>query len=48
MEEPTETMEAAKISDFYNFVKFDDLVIISYPVTVSTGSSVQLLTKMVN
>lgn len=37
-----------KISDFYNFVKFDDLVIISYPVTVSTGSSVQLLTKMVN
>lgn len=37
-----------KISEFYNFVKFDDLVIISYPVTVSTSSSVQLLNKIAN
>lgn len=35
-----------KISDFYNFVKFDDLIIISYPVSISAGSHVNLLGEM--
>ncbi|MCI5892526.1 MAG: DHHW family protein [Clostridiales bacterium] len=34
------------ITDFYDFVKFDDLVIISYPVSISASSHVNLLGKM--
>lgn len=37
---------AFKISDFYDFVKFDDLVIISYPVSISASSHVNLLGEM--
>lgn len=35
-----------KIRDFYDFVKFDDLVIISYPVTVSVDAQTALLAAM--
>ncbi len=35
-----------KIRDFYDFVKFDDLVIISYPVTVSVTAQAALLAAM--
>lgn len=34
------------LSEFYDFAKFDDLVIISYPVSVSVGSHVNLLGEM--
>lgn len=34
---------AFKIKDFYDFVKFDDLIIISYPVSVSVEEQTNLL-----
>lgn len=36
------------LSEFYDFVKFDDLIIISYPVSVSVNTQVELLSKMAN
>lgn len=35
-----------KLKDFYDFVKFDDLVIISYPVSVSVPQQTALLAAM--
>ncbi len=34
------------LREFYDFVKFDDLIIISYPVSVSVNTQVELLSKM--
>lgn len=44
----SESYRSFKISDFYNKVKFDDLVIVSYPVSVESGAEITALGRMVN